>query len=77
MGGLVSVGGRLAVVGVDLDDHGGPWHIMKPGGFHVPQLGDDKTIGTALCGRYAVTNGYAADFGPQHQRFCPACLERL
>lgn len=77
MGKLVQVGGRLAVLGVDLNNWAGPWHIMKPGAFNVPQLGENKTIGTTMCGRHAITNGYAADFSPKHQKFCPACRERV
>lgn len=78
MGKLISVGMKLAVLGVDSYDPLGPWHIMKPGGHNVPQVGDSGlTIGRTLCNRIAVTNGYAADFAPSHQELCPACSERL
>jgi len=78
MGKLIEVGRRLAVLGVDFDQPLGPWHIMQPGTYNVPQVGDaGKTVGTTLCRRYAITNGYAADFAPQHQELCPACRERL
>lgn len=77
MGKLIEVGRKLAVLGVDIDNFAGPWHIMKPGAFNVPQLGENKTIGTTLCHRFAITNGYASDFAPQHQELCPACRERL
>ena len=77
MGKLIQVGRKLAVLGVDIDNWTGPWHIMAPGAFAVPQLGDNKTIGTTLCRRHAITNGYAADFAPSHQELCPACRERL
>lgn len=78
MGKLIQVGGRLAVLGVDEANPLGPWHIMEPGRFAVPQVGDaGKTIGTTLCRHHAITNGYAADFAPTHQELCPACRERL
>lgn len=78
MGKLLQVGRRLAVLGVDPNNPLGPWHIMQPGRFAVPQVGDHgKTIGMTLCGAAAITNGYAADFAPAHQETCPACRERL
>ena len=78
MGKLLTVGRKLAVLGVDEANPLGPWHIMQPGRFAVPQIGDaGKTIGTTLCGSTAITNGYAADFAPTHQETCPACAERL
>jgi hypothetical protein len=78
MGKLIEVGRKLAVLGVDPERPMGPWHIMQPGTYGVPQVGDDgKTIGTTLCRRFAITNGYAADFAPTHQELCPACHERL
>lgn len=78
MGKLIQVGRKLAVLGVDIDDHLGPWHIMQPGTWAVPALDDaGKTIGRTLCGRYAITNGYAADFAPSHQELCVGCNERL
>lgn len=78
MGKLISVGMKLAVLGVDFNTPLGPWHIMKPGGYQVPQVGDNGlTLGTTLCGSVAVTNGYAADFAPSHQELCQACSERL
>lgn len=78
MGKLIQVGRKLAVLGVDLDRPQDAWHIMKPGAYNVPQVGEfGKTIGTTLCGIYAFTNGYAADFTPQGQSLCPACSERI
>jgi hypothetical protein len=78
VGKLIQVGRRLAVLGVDMDRPLGPWHVMAPGKFSVPQAGDwGKTIGSTVCGQYAITNGYAADFAPAHQDLCPACAERL
>jgi hypothetical protein len=78
MGKLIQVGRKLAVLGVDPDYPLGPWHVMEPGRFNVPAIGDaGKTIGTTLCRRHAITNGYAADFAPTHQEMCPACRERL
>lgn len=78
MGKLINVGGKLAVLGVDIDNHLGPWHVMQPGSWSVPSIGDGgKTIGKTLCNKYAITNGYAADFAPQHKEMCPGCNERL
>lgn len=78
MGKLIQVGRKLAVLGVDEANPLGPWHIMQPGRFAIPQIGDaGKTIGTSLCKRPAITNGYAADFTPPHQDLCPACAERI
>lgn len=78
MGKLIVVGRKLAVLGVDLDNWAGPWHIMRPGGYNVPQVGDfGKTIGSTLCGKHAITNGYSADFAPEGQALCPGCRERL
>lgn len=78
MGKLIMVGRKLAVLGVDMDRPLGPWHVMSPGRHAIPQIGDDgKTIGLTMCGRWAVTNGYAADFAPQGQELCPACAERI
>ena len=78
MGKLLQVGRRLAVLGVDPDAPLGAWHVMRPGRFAVPQVGDaGKTIGLAFCGRAAITNGYAADFAPEGQALCPACREQM
>lgn len=78
MGKLITVGFKLAVLGVDVNDLTSPWHIMKPGAFNVPSIGDKGlTIGTTLCGIYAYTNGYAADHAPGNNDLCPACSERL
>jgi hypothetical protein len=78
MGKLIMVGRKLAVLGVDQENPLRPWHIMQPGRHAIPQVGDaGKTIGTTLCGRWAITNGYAADFAPQGQELCPACSERV
>lgn len=78
MGKLLVVGRRLAVLGVDPDNPGGAWHVMRPGRFAVPQIGDaGKTIGHTMCGRAAITNGYAADFAPEGQALCPGCAEQM
>ncbi len=77
MGKLITVGRKLAVLGIDNNDPTGPWHILTPGKFGVPLIGDSLTVGTSLCGRWVLTNGYAADFAPTHQDLCVACRERL
>lgn len=78
MGKLIQVGHKCAVLGVDPDDMMGAWHILTPGTFSVPTVGDGmKTIGRALCHKYVITNGYAADFVPPGDSLCAACRERL
>jgi hypothetical protein len=75
-GRLIKVGQKLAVLGVDIVDSTGPWHITRPGTFNTPLLDDlGKTVGKALCGRRVLTNGYAADFVPGD--LCPGCREQL
>jgi hypothetical protein len=78
MGQLITVGRKLAVLGVDIDNPLGAWHIVQPGSYTVPQVGDaGKTIGRSLCNMHVVTNGYAADFKPAVGSMCPKCGERL
>ena len=77
MGKLITVGNRLAILGIDNNDPTGPWHILKPGSFPVPLVGDSTTVGTSLCNRYVITNGYCSDFAPADGDLCPACSERL
>lgn len=78
MGKLLKVGGRLAVLGVDPDRPMGSWHVMRPGTWSVPAIGDGgKTYGRAHCGLLAVTNGYAADFVPPAGQMCPACAGQM
>lgn len=78
---LLTVGRKLAVLGVDVDDLEGPWHIANPGSFNVPQVGSEfgvgLTVARSLCGIFVYSNGYAADFNPGERTSCPACLERL
>lgn len=76
MSKLLTVGRKLAVLGVDMDDHGKPWHVVRPGSF-TSALGSDygKTIGRSMCGRFVITNGYASDFAPKGTGLCPACAE--
>lgn len=78
MGKLLTVGRRLAVLGVIAEDLGGPWHVMKPGRHAIPQVGDaGKTVGVTMCKRWAITNGYSADFAPPDGQLCPACREQM
>jgi hypothetical protein len=78
MGQLITVGRKLAVLGVDPNAPLGAWHIVQPGSYAVPQVGDaGKTIGRSLCNTHVITNGYAADFVPPIGSMCPACGERL
>lgn len=80
---LLSVGGRLAVLGV-ANLNGEPdlsrWHVMAPGTWSAPQIGGAHNagivVGRTICGRRAHTNGYAADFKPPDGALCPACAER-
>lgn len=78
MGKLIMVGFKCAVLGVDPLDPLGAWHILTPGTFNVPTLGNgNKTIGRSLCRREVITNGYASDFVPPGEQLCGACRERL
>jgi hypothetical protein len=79
---LMQVGRRLAVLGVAEPIAGVPqadlewWHVMNPGSYSIPSLGEKLSHGRALCGRIVVTNGYASDFTPPDGSLCPACAER-
>lgn len=84
---LIRVGGKIAVLGVE-DKPGAAmrwWHVCRPGTWSAPQgtsggmdqEGRDLTYARALCGRYVVSNGYAADFAPPDGALCPACSEQL
>lgn len=81
---LLSVGGRLAVLGV-ANLNGEPdlsqWHVMSPGSWTAPQIGGAHNagivVGRTMCGRHAHTNGYSADFRPPDGSVCAACRERL
>lgn len=77
MGKLVTVGFKLAVLGVDEADPLSPWHVVRPGSYQVPTIGEAITHARALCGRIVVSNGYAADFVPGPVERCPACWEQL
>jgi hypothetical protein len=73
---LATVGFKLAVLGVD-EPPTAWWHILRPGSFNVPQVGDKGVShGRSLCGRIVLTNGYASDFTPDTD-LCPACREQL
>lgn len=75
---LMHVGRKCAVLGVDPDNLQGAWHIVNPGSARVPAIGDhNKTVGTSLCRKFVITNGYAADWVPKGNSLCPACSERL
>ncbi len=77
MGKLVTVGRKLAVLGVQRGDPYARWHIVKPGTYKPPQIQGNEYFAhaTSLCGRHVETNGNAADFRPAD--LCPACAERL
>ncbi len=77
MGKLIQVGFKLAVLGVDELNPLGPWHVVRPGSYSVPQIGGEVTFGRSVCGRMVLTNGYAADHAPQGPGLCPACNEQL
>jgi hypothetical protein len=73
---LATVGFKLAVLGVT-EPPTPWWHIMKPGAYSIPQIGDQGiTRGRSLCGRMVLTNGMASDFTPDTD-LCPACREQL
>lgn len=80
---LMMVGRKMAVLGVETPDKDPTirpnrmewWHIVKPGSYSLPQVGDKLTYGTALCGKYVATNGYASDFTPPEGSICPRCFE--
>jgi hypothetical protein len=79
---LIRQGGRLAVLGClePTPEHPNAyrwWHVVQPGSYTIPQVGDKVTYGTSLCGRFVVTNGYAADWRPAEGQLCPKCSERL
>jgi hypothetical protein len=72
---LLMVGGKLAVFGVDMEEPQW-WHILRPGRFNVPVLGEKLSVGTSVCGRNVTTNGYSLDFTPTGD-LCPACRAQL
>lgn len=73
---LATVGFKLAVLGVT-EPPTDWWHILRPGSFSIPQVGDKGvTRGKSLCGKLVLTNGYASDFTPESD-LCPACREQL
>jgi len=73
---LLMVGGKLAVFGVDTTGDPRWWHILRPGRFNVPVLGESLSVGTSVCGRNVTTNGYPQDFTPTGD-LCPACRGQL
>lgn len=79
---LMMIGRKLAVLGVAAPVAGANpkslewWHLMRPGSYSIPQVGDKLTFGTALCGRRVLTNGYASDFTPPDGAICPSCAEQ-
>jgi hypothetical protein len=82
---LIRVGNRLAVLGVEDGPRAmGWWHVARPGTWDPPKgssgtepEGAGLTYAKALCGRFVVTNGYAADWRPPDGQLCPACREQL
>ena len=82
---LIRVGGRLAVLGVEDGRRAmGWWHVARPGTWDPPAgssgtepEGAGLAYAKALCGRFIVTNGYAADWRPLAGTLCPACAEQL
>jgi hypothetical protein len=82
---LIRVGGKLAVLGVEDGLKAmGRWHVARPGTWDPPKgssgtepEGAGLTYAKALCGRFIVTNGYAADWRPPAGLLCPACAEQL
>jgi hypothetical protein len=82
---LLRVGGRLAVLGVEDGRKAmGWWHVARPGTWSPPAgtagtepEGAGLTYARSLCGRFVVTNGYAADWRPPDGTLCPACAEQL
>jgi hypothetical protein len=82
---LIRVGGKLAVLGVEDGARAmGWWHVARPGTWDPPKgsagtepEGAGLTYAKSLCGRYIVTNGYAADWRPPAGLLCPACAEQV
>jgi len=79
---LLEVGRRLAVLGCEEPSPDRPntlrwWHVVHPGSYSIPQVGDKLTHGKSLCGKFVVSNGYAADWRPPEGELCPKCSERL
>jgi hypothetical protein len=82
---LIRVGGRLAVLGVEDGAKAmGWWHVARPGSWDPPAGssgteagGAGLTYAKAMCGRFIVTNGYAADWRPPEGTLCPACAEQI
>lgn len=72
---LVREGMKLAVLGC-IETDPSVWHIMRPGRMGVIDLATKMCHGTTLCGRSAVSNGYAADWRPPEGSLCAACRER-
>jgi len=79
---LLEVGRRLAVLGCEVPTPTRPttfrwWHVVQPGSYSIPQVGDTLTYGKSVCGKVVATNGYAADYRPPEGELCPKCSERL
>lgn len=82
---LIRVGGKLAVLGVEDGPRAmGWWHVARPGSWDPPKDssgiapdGGGLTYAKALCNKYIVTNGYAADWRPPPGSLCPACAEQI
>ena len=83
---LIRVGGKLGVLGIGCSPDGvvrdtTRWHVMNPGSYNAPQLGGTDnaglTVGRTICGMFAYSNGYAADWRPPEGSLCPACQERM
>jgi hypothetical protein len=77
VGKLIQLGFKLAVLGVDPQAPHGWWHILRPGSFNTPCLGENLTYGRSVCGMNVISNGYASDFTPPDGSFCPACREQI
>lgn len=79
---LIRQGFKLAVLGCEEPSPERPntlrwWHIVRPGSYNVPALGERLTYGRSLCRKTVVSNGYAADWRPPEGQLCPACNEQL